>query len=162
MIELEYEIEKALRSAIRTSLSSAAAVTPALADARIIGSWLEAETDNEEGQNVHGLCVMLFTSPNSSEGYNPNSGLDPIRSAVVTVSIVSQPDNDIDRKVKRAFYNAVRLVFETVPPMFSLPAGIEFGGVLINNTGSALIENLGDISTFDADMKVSLIETQGE
>lgn len=162
MIELEYELEKSLRAGIRKSLSEAAAVTPALAFARIIGSWLEAETDDEEGQNVHGLCVLLFTAPNTSEGYNPDSGLDPIRSSVVSVSIISQPDNDEDRKIKRAFYNAVRRVFETVPPMFSLPEGIEFGGVLIANAGSALIENLGDISTFDADMRVSLIETQGE
>ena len=161
MIKLEYQTEKALRAAMRVSISAAASAIPALADARIIGSWLEAETDNEEGQNVHGLCVILTAHPNSSEGYNADSGLDPIRSIVVSVVLVSQPDNDIDKKIKRAFYNAVRSVFETVPPLFSYPAGIEFGGVLITNTGSAEIENLGEITAFDADMKISLIETEG-
>ena len=160
MIELEYGIELALRAAIRTSLNSAAATTPQLAGARIIGFWLDSEDESDEMQNAKGLHVLLMAHPNDSEGYNSAYGLEPQRSVQVDVLCVSQPDSDNSRKTCRALYNAVRSVFETIPVPFTMPTGVEFGGCLITNGGSADIDNMGLLTGFNVEMKVSLISQE--
>lgn len=156
MIELEYTVESSLRTAIRASLMEQSKLTPALAGARILGFWLDAEDGTAEGQNAFGLYVLLCTHPSTCEGYNPGYGPEPTRSIVVDVLITSQPDNDPKREIIRALYNAVRSVFETVPPSFVFPDGIQFGGVLLTGGGSAEIDNLGQVVSFTADMNVAL------
>jgi hypothetical protein len=155
MIELEKEIETGMRAAIRANLTTYAAQTPELADAKIVTFWL----GDEEGgptDDASNLRVMLMAKPNGSNGYMPGVGLEPLRSISVDVMCVSQPDSDTDRRIMRAFYHAVREVFEKVPVMFSFASGITFGGLLIRDGGAAEIEELGQVTSYTVDMRVSL------
>ncbi len=154
MILIEKEIEKSLRTAIRASLQAYGATTPELVDAKIICFWLGDE-DNGPAEDASGLRVMLMAHPSSSAGYIPSFGFEPIRSVSVDVLCVSQPDSDEDRTVCAALYEAVRVVFET-PGSFTLTAGISFGGMLISNGGVGEIDDVGQVTRFTVEMKISL------
>ena len=154
MILLEKEIESALRTAIRTSLNTYGAQTPALQTAIINCYWL-ADEDNGPAPDAESLRVGIMASPSSSAGYIPSFGFEPIRNVSVDVFCVSQPDSDGDRAVCAALYEAVRVVFET-PGSFTLATGITFGGMLITNGGAAEIDNVGQVTSFTVEMKVSL------
>ena len=155
MILLEKEIESALRSAIRTSLNTHGAQTAALQTCVINTYWL-ADEDNGPAPDANGLRVMLMAYPSSSAGYNQSYGFEPIRSVNVDVYCISQPDSDGDRTICAALYEAVREVFETAPLLFTLSAGINFGGMLITSGGAAEIADVGQVTSFTVEMKVSL------
>lgn len=155
MIQLEKEIETGLRTAIRASLQSYGAATPELIAAKIICFWLGDE-DGGPADDASGLRVMMMTHPSSSAGYMPGVGFEPIRSVQVDVMCVSQPDSDEDKRIMRALYEAVRVVFETAPVPFSFAAGITFGGMLITNGGAADIDDIGQVTSFTVEMKISL------
>lgn len=154
MILIEKEIESALRSAIRASLIQYGSATPELVDARIVCFWLGDE-ENGPSEDASGLRVMLVAQPNSSAGWMPSMGFEPIRSVNVNVMCVSQPDSDKDRKVCLALYEAVRSVFEA-PSGFTLPATINYGGTLITNGGAADIDDVGQVVSFTAELKIAL------
>lgn len=155
MIELEKELESAARVAIRASINAAAATTPELADCIIIGFWLGDE-DGGPADDASGLRVMLMAQPSSSGGYNQTTGFDPIRSVALDVMCVSQPDNDGDKRIMRALYNATRGAFETAPTALVMPAGVSFGGMLITNGGAADMDEIGQMTSFTIELKVSL------
>lgn len=155
MIELEKELESAARVAIRASITAAAEATPELANCIIIGFWLGDES-NGPADDASGLRVMLMAQPSSSGGYNPATGFEPIRSIALDVMCVSQPDNDSDKRIMRALYNATRGAFETAPTALVMPTGVAFGGMLINNGGAADIDELGQVTSFTIELKVSL------
>jgi hypothetical protein len=155
MIQLEKEIETGLRAAIRTSLNTYGATTPELVDAKIICFWLGDE-DGGPADDASGLRVMLMAHPSSSAGYIPNVGFEPLRSVQVDVMCVSQPDSDSDKRIMRALYEAVRSVFEAATPAFTFAAGITFGGMLITNGGATEFDDVGQVTSFTVDMKVSL------
>ena len=156
MIQLEYEIEKCLRSAIRANIDIAASAVPELATAKIIGFWLDSEDGSLEMQDSDGIHVMLMAHPNSAEGYNTSYNLEPQRTMQVDVSCVSQPDSDVSRLTCRSLYNAVRSVFETTPIPFTMPTGVSFGAAMITGQGSADIANLGQVTSFTVEMKLSI------
>ena len=155
MIQLEKEIETGLRTAIRASLNTYGNVTRALIDTTIVCFWLGDE-EGGPADDASGLRVMIQAKPNSSAGYMPGIGLEPIRSVTVDVMCISQPDSDEDRTIMRGLYEAVRVVFETVPVPFSFAAGITFGGLLIRDGGAAEIDEVGQVTSFTVEMKVSL------
>lgn len=158
MIHIEYEIEKALRVAIRESISKASEQVPELSTAKIIGHLLDTEQSNDDGNNDGvGLHVVLVAHPNSSEGYNTAYALEPTRSCMVDVMIITQPDSDKDRVICNAFYVAVRSVFETAPCLLVFPSGLQFGGNLISGGGSAEIDGMGQVEQFQVEMKMALI-----
>jgi hypothetical protein len=99
---------------------------------------------------------MLMAHPSSSAGYMPGVGFEPLRTVNLDVMCVNQPDSDADKRVMRAFYEAVRVVFEATTPGFTLPAGITFGGMLITNGGAAEIDTVGQVVSFTVELKVSL------
>ncbi len=121
----------------------------------IVCFWLGDE-DGGPADDASGLRVMLQAKPNGSAGYMPGVGLEPLRTLTVDVMCVSQPDSDKDRRVMRALYEAVRVVFETAPPAFEFAAGITFGGLLIRDGGAAEIDDIGQVTSFAVEMKVSL------
>jgi hypothetical protein len=155
MIQLEKEIETGLRTAIRTSLNTYGSSTPELVDAKIICFWLGDE-DGGPADDASDLRVVLMAHPSSSAGYMPGVGFEPIRSISVDVMCVSQPDSDGDRRIMRALYEAVRVVFETAPVTFTFAAGITFGGMLITNGGAAEVDSVGQVTSFTVEMKISL------
>lgn len=157
MILLEHGLEDAIRKAIRLNLQAKAREIPAFGGVRIIGFWLDTEDGTDVGQDAQGLHVMLMAHPNTSEGYNKSYALEPQRTIQIDVVCVSQPDSDISREICRELYRAVRAVFETVPNPLEMPEGVEFGGCLLTNGGSADIDNLGQVTSFQVEMKVSLI-----
>jgi hypothetical protein len=155
MIELEKVIENALRVGIRAALQAASSIVPELATAKIIGFYLGDE-DGGPAEDASGLHVGIKANPNGSAGYIPSYGLEPQRTLSIDMMCVSQPDGDTDRVVHAALYNTVRSVFESVPTGFTLPAGVSFGGLQINQGGSADLDEGGQISGFTVEMKVSL------
>jgi hypothetical protein len=154
MVLLEKEIETALRTAIRTSINTFAETVSELQDAKIVGDWLAPE--DGETNDYSGMRVELSAQPNSSDGYIPGSGFQPFRTCGLIVTCVSQPDSDTDNTICNALYEATRTVFETAPLLFTLPATIQFGGMLINNGGAAVIDDVGQIIGFTVEMNVSL------
>lgn len=157
MILLEHSIELAGRDAIRANLKKIETEIPALGGVKIIGFWMDSEDGTDTGQEASGLHVMLMAHPNSSEGYNSDYALEPQRTIPMDVVCVSQPDSDISRQICRELYRAVRSIFETVPSPLVMPDGVQFGGCLITNGGSADIDNLGQVTSFQVEIKVSLI-----
>ena len=155
MIELEKELESAARVAIRTSINEAAATVPELANCIIIGYWLGDE-DGGPADDASGLRVMLMAQPSSSSGYNQTTGFEPLRSIALDVACVSQPDNDGDKRIMRALYNATRGAFEAAPTALVMPTGVSFGGMLIANGGAADMDDIGQITSFTVELKVSL------
>lgn len=155
MIQLEKEIETGIRAAIRTSINTYAVATPELADCVLIGYWLGNE-DGGSADDASGLRVELKAHPSSSAGYIPGVGFEPIRSVNLDVMCVSQPDSDQDKRIMRALYEAVRVVFETAPVPFAFATGITFGGMLITNGGAADIDEVGQVVSFTVEMKISL------
>lgn len=155
MIRLEKEIESAVRTAIRTSLNAYAATTNELANCVIIGFWLGDEAGGP-ADDASGLRVMLMAHPSSSAGYNPATGFEKIRNVNLDVMCVSQPDSDSDKRIMAALYEAVRVVFETAPTPFVFATGINFGGMLITNGGASEIDEVGQITSFTVEMKISL------
>ena len=156
MIHLEYEIEKALRVAIRTSINAKASEVPELATTRIIGFRLEAEDQTAAGNDATGLRVMISATPNTSEGYNSAYTLEPVRSMSVDIAYATQPDNDTARTIFTALEYAVRSVFEAVPPAFTMPTGVTFGAAMLTGGGSSELGQYGQIGSFVVEMKLSL------
>jgi len=74
----------------------------------------------------------------------------------VDVACVSQPDSDRTRRVLRALWESVRVVFEAVPVRFSFAEGITFGGMMIPGGGAAEVEDVGQVVSFSVELKVSL------
>lgn len=154
MILIEQQIESALRTAIRASLQAASATVPELATARIIGFWLPPENDGDSN-DAEGLRVELKAMPNGSAGWMSGVGFEPLRNVSVSVECYTQPDSDSGKATCNALYAAVRNVFEA-PGSFALPAGINFGGMLITGGGAAEFEDGGQVFGFTIEMKVSL------
>lgn len=154
MILVEQKIETALRTAIRASLATYGESTPALQSARIVTYWLGAE-DATAGNDASGIMVMLNAKPSSSAGWIAGVGLEPIRSVSVDVYCVTPPDSDGDRSIMLALYQAVRSVFETHGAI-TMPAGVTFGGLLITNGGAAEIDDVGQVTSFTVEMKVTI------
>lgn len=156
MIQLEKEIETGLRTAIRASLNTYGVSVPELVNAKIICFWLGGE-DGGDADDAENLRVELQARPNSSAGWIGGSvGLEPIRSVIVEVLLICQPDSDKDRRILRTFYEAVRIVFETSPVTFSFAPGITFGGLTIKNPGASDFGNEGQLASFTVEMNVSL------
>lgn len=156
MIQLEKEIETGLRTAIRASLNTYGVATPELVDAKITTFWLGDE-DGGDADDASNLRVELMARPNSSNGWMGGStGLEPMRTVTVDVMCVSMPDSDRDRRIIRALYEAVRVVFETSPVVFTFAVGITFGGMLIANGGAAEFDDGGQVAGFSVELKVSL------
>jgi hypothetical protein len=155
MVLLEKEIETALRTAIRTSINTFAETVSELQDAKIVGDWLAPE--DGETNDYSGMRVELSAQPNSSDGYIPGSGFQPFRTCGLIVTCVSQPDSDDDNTICNALYEATRTVFETAPLLFTFPASIQFGGMLITSGGSLTVEGEGKIRQFNVEFKVNLI-----
>ena len=99
---------------------------------------------------------MLMAHPSSSDGYNQTTGFYPIRSVALDVMCVSQPDNDGDKRIMRALYNATRGAFEAAPTALVMPVGVSFGGMLITNGGAADMDEIGQMTSFTIELKVSL------
>jgi hypothetical protein len=156
MILAEKLIETAIRAALRVSITAAAAATPELATCKIIGFWLDSEDGTAAGNDADGIHVYLCAHPNSAEGYMPGVGLEPLRKMSIDVYCVTQPDNDTDRNICGELYGAVRGVFEAATPAITWPTGISFGGILITNGGSAAIEGYGQITSFTAELNISI------
>ena len=156
MIALEYEIEKALRVAIRAAVTAKALTIPELATCRIIGFRLDSEDQTAEGQDATGICVMLMAYPNTAEGYNSAYALEPIRTMVVDVTYNTHPDDDVSRAVFVGLENAVRSVFETTPAPFTMPAGVLFGAGMITDSGTSEFGDRGQIGMITVQMKLSI------
>jgi len=156
MIRLEKLLEASVRAAIRASINIATSEVPSLQDARIIGFWNDSESGTWEGNDATGLRVMLTAHPSSADGYQPGIGLMPLRSVVIDVACVSQPDNDKDRVILCALYNAVRSTFEASTLSFTMPAGVSFGGILITNGGAGSFEGMGQAVTFSVDFRLAI------
>jgi hypothetical protein len=155
-MNLEYEIEKSLRDAIRTSLVAASSATPELSDCRIICFRHDSDSQTFEGNDAYGLRVFITANPNSAEGYNGTYTLEPIRTMQVDISYITQPDSDISRNVFVALETAVRSVFETLPIPFAMPSGVTFGAAMITGAGASEFGDYGQAGSFSVDMKLSV------
>jgi len=156
MIALEYEIEKSLRVAIRTSINAKAVTVPELAEVKIIGFRLDSEDETEAGQDANGLRVFITAMPNSSDGFNGPDTIGPLRNMPVDIGYVTQPDNDISRTIFVALENAVRSVFETFPIPYTMPSGVQFGAAMITGAGSSDFGDYGQFGAFTVNMVLSL------
>jgi hypothetical protein len=105
------------------------------------------------------MRVELSAQPSSAEGYIPGTGFTPQRTVSFNVMCVSQPDSDQDNRICNALYEATRTVFETAPLLFTFPASIKFGGMLIQSGGSLMVEGEGKVRGFIVDFKVSINPT---
>ena len=154
---IEYEIEKAIRPAIRTAIEAAALIHGGLDAVRIIGSWLPPEENTPRGDSndAEGIRVFLRAAHNSSPGWLTGTGLDARRTVQLDVMLVTQPESDATREKALALYEAVRTVFDTTGK-FTLPTGLTFGGLLITGGGSIDIEQFGQVVSFQVQMKVSI------
>lgn len=154
MILVEKIIETAIRPALRTSINEMALTVPQLQDCKIIGDWLAPEEsfDNDET----GMRVSFSAQPNSSEGYYPNVGFPKIRTVVVTVQCITNPNDDLDNTVANALYEAVRSVFEAATLPFTFATGVTFGGMLISGGGSDVVSDVGKVRQFDIQFMVTV------
>jgi hypothetical protein len=154
MILIEQGIELSARTAIRAALDTAAAQTPALSDAHIVSYWNAPESGRTK--DADGIGVGLVAQPNSAEGYNPTTGFSPQRAMQLDVLCVTQPDVDADCAILQAMYAAVRGVFEAAPCAIAMPAGVTFGGMLIQGGGSGELESGGQYIGFSVVFHVSI------
>jgi hypothetical protein len=157
MIAIEQQIETGLRAAIRASLQTASAETEQLAKTKIVAFWLAPENDGDNN-DASGLHVFIKANPNGSGGYNPNTGFEAQRTVQVDIGCVTPMDDSgkTDTAVYLALYKAVRSVFEAAPFTVDLGTGIVFGGMLINNGGTAELEDVGQVASFTVEMHISV------
>jgi hypothetical protein len=156
MIQLEKLIELSVRNALRIAIDAAAAGTAELQDARIVTHLNDSEDGTWAGNDASGLRVFIKAFPSSSEGYQPGIGFMPQRSVTMEVLCVSQPDSDPTRNVLGALYYAVRGTFEATALSFTMPAGVTFGGMLIQGKGDSEFNELGQVMAFSVDFRVSV------
>ena len=156
MIALEYEIENALRVAIRAAIDLKAVTVPELAACKIIGSRLDSEDQTAEGQDMTGIAVYLEVWPNTFEGANTSAAIYPLRSANFYLEWHTHPDDDVSKSVFNGLENAVRGVFESIPPAFTLPVGINFGGVKMPTSNQAEYGDRGKLGAVIGTIELSI------